>query len=60
MITLIERLNNFKGNSAIIDKRGEYSYQELLDSSSYVAFSLLRGKDSLNETRVAFIVPLKL
>ena len=57
MITLLQKLNQFTNDTAIIDERSDYSYKELLDSSSRIASSLLRGKDSLNETRVAFIIP---
>ncbi len=57
MINLIERLNNFKDNAAIIDERGEYSYQQLLNSSSKIASFLLQGQENLRQARVAFIIP---
>ena len=57
MIKLVDRLTNFEDNTAIIDNMGEYSYHDLLDASSKVASSLLREKETLNQTRVAFIIP---
>ncbi len=57
MINLIERLGHFKDKTAIVDERGEYSYNDLLDSSSKVAVHLLGDQKSLNEARVGFIVP---
>ncbi len=57
MINLIERLSQFRDKTAIIDENGEYSYSDLLSSSSKVAAHLLRENESLNEARVAFIIP---
>ena len=47
----------FKDNIAIIDVRDEYTYQNLLDSSTKVASFLLSERETLDETRAAFIIP---
>jgi len=57
MITLVKRLSQFKDNTAIIDERGKYTYQDLLDSSLKVASYLLEGRAPLDEARVAFLIP---
>ncbi len=57
MITLIDRLRQFKDRIAIIDESGKYTYQDLIASSEKVASVLLAGKVTLNEARVAFVIP---
>jgi malonyl-CoA/methylmalonyl-CoA synthetase len=57
MIHLIERAFTFSKRRAIIDRKGNYTYDELLDASKQVALNLLVGKYDLKEERVAFLVP---
>src|SRR5512146_440291 len=40
---------------AVIDPRGEYTYQVLLDASARVAAALLDGRRDLHEETVAFL-----
>ena len=56
-IPLIERAHEFSGNTAIIDKHGEYTYGEILDSAKNVAACILNGKDDIREARIVFMVP---
>jgi len=57
MITLINRLHQFKDRTAIIDESGKYTYQNLISSSEKVASRLLPGRVTLDETRVSFLIP---
>lgn len=57
MITLTKRFLQFKDNLAIVDSGGEYQYKDLLDSSLNIASNLSGGRASLNESRVAFLIP---
>lgn len=57
MISLIQRLGQFKDNIAIVDGKGTYNYDELLVRSEQVASALLNGIEHLNESRVAFLIP---
>ena len=56
-IELIDRLTSFRDRIAITDSRGYYSYEDLLASSSSVAWSLLSKENDLREKRVAFLIP---
>jgi malonyl-CoA/methylmalonyl-CoA synthetase len=42
--------------AAIRDRKGAYTYEQLDRASSSLAFSLLEGRDDLDEARVAFLV----
>lgn len=55
-VPLIDRCEQHRGRTAIIDELGMFSYGELLDTSSCVAASLLAGRKDLQEERVAFAV----
>jgi len=57
MIAFIDRLHQKKDRIAVVDESGEHSYQDLLLSSEKAGSSFLEGKSSLNEGRVAFLVP---
>ena len=55
-IELIERARRHGTRTAIVDERGEHTYDSLLQASQRVASALLRGSDDLREARVAFMV----
>ena len=55
-IELIERARRHDTRRAIVDERGEHTYDSLLQASQRVASALLRGSDDLGEARVAFMV----
>ena len=42
--------------TAIVDPKGTYTYQELLNASEKVAILLLKGRKDLQEARIAFMV----
>lgn len=56
MIELIERANHTLNRKAIVANDKSYSFQDLLEASENVAAFLLKGKEDLNEARVAFLV----
>ena len=53
---LPNRAKRFVQNIAIISDGKSYTYQALLESSSWLAATLLNRKSDLQETRVAFMV----
>jgi malonyl-CoA/methylmalonyl-CoA synthetase len=55
-ISLVERVGRHRGRMAVVDERGEHTYDELLAASAAVAERLLDGRDDLREARVAFMV----
>jgi malonyl-CoA/methylmalonyl-CoA synthetase len=57
MINLLERAKNFEQRTAVVSKGRAYSYKSLKEASNCVAANLLKGKQDLNEARVAFLVP---
>ena len=57
MITLIDRLRQYTGQIAIVDESGKYRYQDLISGSEKVASVLLAGMATLDEVRVAFLIP---
>ena len=57
MITLIEKATSFLKKKAIISDCKSYTYDELLNDSKSIALSLLNGKNDLECTRIAFLVP---
>ncbi|HEV2397449.1 MAG TPA: acyl-CoA synthetase [Candidatus Sulfotelmatobacter sp.] len=56
MFSLISRAHQHGEGVAVIDSRGTYTYDDLLDSSSLFATMLLGRKKDLSESRVAFAV----
>lgn len=56
MIKLIERANDFSGRVAIRSDGRDHNYEELLESSAFLASELLNGASDLKESRIAFIV----
>ena len=56
MIYLIERAKSFNHRNAIKSNEQNYSYQTLLDESESIAIALLKGREDLQEARIAFIV----
>ncbi len=56
-IELVKKVSGYRGNVAITDYKGSYTYGDLEKSSESVAFNLLDGEKDLNEKRVAFLIP---
>ena len=56
MIAIVERAKKFKNRIALRSDGSIFAYQQLLDRSEVIAKNLLKGKNDLNEARVAFIV----
>lgn len=46
----------FAGKTAIIDPKGNYTYQQLIDASTQWAHRFLKGQSDLNGARIAFMV----
>ena len=57
MLELIQRAQGQAERIAVLDTKGTYTYQDLLDASASVANELLDAKADLKESRVAFLVP---
>jgi len=57
MITLQERAKSFKNRIALISDGNSYSYDRLVEASLSVANHLLKGRQDLQEARIAFLVP---
>ncbi len=57
MIELIERAGSFQDRVAVRSGGIGYTYRQLLEKSGDIALQLLDGKDDLNESRIAFLVP---
>jgi len=57
MIQLFERAEKFRGRTALVSNGKSYSYDQLLESATTIAAHLLDGRSSLNESRIAFLVP---
>jgi malonyl-CoA/methylmalonyl-CoA synthetase len=56
-LPLIARAYEHAENLAIVAAEGQFTYQELLQSSGQIATQLLKGADDLQEQRVAFLIP---
>ncbi len=56
MLQLFAQAQLLPSKTAIVEKAGKFSYQELWTQSSKVAFHLLQEKTDLNQARVAFMV----
>ena len=56
-IPLIAHASSHSERTAIADDQGQFTYQQLLDTSARVAAALLAGGDDLREARVAFMAP---
>lgn len=56
-IELVKKVSGYRGNVAVTDFKGSYTYGDLEKSSESVAFNLLDGEKDLNEKRVAFLIP---
>lgn len=56
MLNLFEKGKKYKEKIAIVDDKGAYSYENLLEKSHEVASSLLEKEKDLKEKRVAFMV----
>ncbi len=50
------RAHGHRGRIAVIDSRGAFTYNDLLDASSRVAAALLAGRQDLQEEHVAFFM----
>ncbi|MFK7979508.1 MAG: acyl-CoA synthetase [Saprospiraceae bacterium] len=57
MIELINRANSFANRTAVISNQTAFTFQQLLNTSSAIAYHLLDGVKDLAETRVVFLVP---
>lgn len=57
MMTLVRHATSYADRAAIISDGTTFSYGQLLDDSAVVAGKLLAGRQDLNESRVAFLVP---
>ena len=53
---LIARAREHDERIAVVDSRGSFTYNDLLDASSRVATALLAGREDLQEERVAFLL----
>ena len=51
---VIAHAQRYDGRTAIVDSRGSFSYNDLLNASSHVAEALLGGREDLQEERVTF------
>lgn len=56
MIALFNQAFQNPTKTAVIDQFGSYSYKELTDKAMAIACLLLKGKEDLNETCVAYII----
>ena len=56
-IPLIARAGQFVGRTSVLAEEGQFTYQQLLDTSAEVADRLLDGKHDLGGARVAFLTP---
>jgi malonyl-CoA/methylmalonyl-CoA synthetase len=56
-IPLIARAGQFVGRTSVLAEEGQFTYQQLLDTSAEVADTLLDGKHDLGGARVAFLTP---
>ena len=55
-LPLIARAGRHSRRVAVVDSKGAFTYQDLLDASSRVATELLAGHEDLREARVAFLL----
>ena len=46
----------FAGKTAIIDPKGKYTYQQIIDASNLWAHRFLKGQSDLNGARIAFMI----
>jgi malonyl-CoA/methylmalonyl-CoA synthetase len=56
LIPLIANAQCYGPHTAVVDARGAFTYENLLDASSRVAAALLAGRHDLREERVGFLV----
>lgn len=56
MLELVKRAHTSLDRIAIRDPKGAFSYKGLLSASEQLAHQLLRGKSSLEEARIGFMV----
>ncbi len=54
---LIRRASSHLSSVAIVDEKGKYTYQTLLDASTQIASDLLGNKTDLEEERIGFLLP---
>lgn len=55
MLQIIQNAENYLDKIAVVDSKGRFTYQDLLDKSEQIASCLLGAESDLNERRVAFI-----
>ena len=55
-IPLLSRARSFTARTAITDSTGDFTYEQLLQSSSRIAAALLGGSDDVREARIPFLV----
>jgi len=55
-LPLIAHAQRHGGRTAVVDSKGSFTYNDLLDASSRVAAALLAGREDLKEDRVAFLL----
>ncbi len=53
---VVARASAHGTRTAILDRKGRYSYVQLFDTSARIAEQLLDGRHDLDETRVAFLI----
>jgi malonyl-CoA/methylmalonyl-CoA synthetase len=56
-LPLVSRARKHDRRLAIVDRKGSYTYADLLDQAARVAGTLLAGRPDLGEARVAFLTP---
>ncbi len=57
MIRLVQNAYSYLERIAVKSGDAEFSFQQLLEESERIALTLLDGKNDLNESRIAFLVP---
>ena len=56
MLQLFSQSQHLPFKTAVVEKGKSYTYRDLWEKSSKIAFYLLNGKTDLNQARVAFMV----
>ncbi len=56
MIALIAKAIGYHERTAVVSEGVGYTYEDLLKKSESIAIALLKGKEHLNEARIAFMV----
>ena len=56
-LPLMQKAAEHQDSVAIIDEKGRYTYNDLMSAAAKVAYTLLGNESSLQEGRVAFMIP---